>query len=357
MRRGEVDVLGLDDEAVLATIAEHRTMARRAEVAELRAVAAYADRHRVTEAEWLTRGALSREGRDMVWDLDDHPTKAAELAHEAGELGTEGHPALAGEGAFSVREFAVTDLAVTLELSEHSARAYVAQAVELRDRLPRLWSQVMTGRLPVWKARRIAEQTIPLKAATAGLRRRPARRVRPPALAHPDHPVRGGSDHPPPARPRREEAHEAAAEHRGVWLEADTLEGLTSITATLDSPDAHAFNRALDETATVLGALGDDSPRDVRRARAVGVLADPQYALDLHTTATSTPVDGHREADARPRRPRCSTSTSTPLDGTVFEPVARITTEGLHAWRPATGPHRRGPALARRPHPRHPPRP
>ena len=38
VRRGEVDVLGVDDEAVLATIAEHRTMARRAEVAELRAV-------------------------------------------------------------------------------------------------------------------------------------------------------------------------------------------------------------------------------------------------------------------------------------------------------------------------------
>ena len=93
VRRGEVDVLGLDDEAVLATIAEHRTMVASAEVAELRAVAAYADRHRVTEAEWLSCGALSREGRDMVWDLDDHPAKAAELAHEAGELGTEGHPA------------------------------------------------------------------------------------------------------------------------------------------------------------------------------------------------------------------------------------------------------------------------
>src|SRR5690349_4562996 len=139
-RRDVVEVLGLDDEAVLATIAEHRTMARRAEVAELRAVAAYADRHRVAPGDWLTRGALSGEGRAIAWDLDHHDPAA-----EAGELGTEGILRLAGEGAFSVREFAVTDLAVTLELSEHSARAYVAQAVELRDRLPRLWSQVMTG--------------------------------------------------------------------------------------------------------------------------------------------------------------------------------------------------------------------
>ena len=102
VRRGEADVLGLDDEAVLATIAEHRTMVRNAEVAELRAVAAYADRHRVTAGEWLTRGAVSREGREMAWDLDEHPAKAADLAHEAGELGTEGVLRLVGEGAFSV---------------------------------------------------------------------------------------------------------------------------------------------------------------------------------------------------------------------------------------------------------------
>ena len=98
-------------------------------------------------------------------DADDDAASAA--ASYAGELGTEGILRLIGEGAFSVWEFAVTDLAVTLELSEHAARAYVAQAVELRDRLPRLWGQVMTGRLPVWKARRVAEQTIHLKAATA----------------------------------------------------------------------------------------------------------------------------------------------------------------------------------------------
>ena len=336
VRRGEVDVLGLDDDEVLATIAEHHTMVQRAEVAELRAVAAYADRHRVTAAQWLTRGSLSREGREMTWDLDQDPAKAAELSHEAGDLGTEGILRLAGEGAFSVREFAVTALAVTLELSEHSARAYVAQAVELRDRLPRLWSQVMTGRLPVWKARRIAEQTIPLKAATAGFvddqlaefahrlsLTRITRCVDAAIIRH----------QPDLARKRAE----AAAEHRGVWLEADTLEGLTSINATLDSPDAHAFNRALDETATVLGALGDESSRDVRRARAVGVLADPQYALDLHTTATATTVAGTAKLTKTKASPVFHLHLHT-VDGTVLEPVTRTTAEGVHGWRPGSLP-------------------
>ena len=102
-----------------------------------------------------------------------------------------------------VREFAVTDLAVTLGLSEQAARHYVAQTVELRDRLPRLWAQVMAGRLPVWKARRVAEQTIPLKAATAGFVDAQLERVRPPALPHPDQQMCRGGDHPLPARPRR----------------------------------------------------------------------------------------------------------------------------------------------------------
>jgi len=330
-RRGEVDVLGLDDKALLAAIAEHHTMVRRAEVAELRAVAAYADRHRVTAAEWLTRGALSREGLEMARDLDDRPAKAAELAHEAGELGTEGVLRLAGEGAFSVREFAVTDLAVTLELSEHSARAYVAQAVELRDRLPRLWGQVMNGRLPVWKARRVAEQTIPLKAATAGfVDAQLAEFAHRLSLTRITRCVEAAIIRCEPALARRRA--EVAAEHRGVWLQADTLEGLTSISATLDSPDAHAFDLALDETATVLGALGDDSPRDVRRARAVGVLADPQYALDLHTTATATTVDGTAKLTRTTASPVFHLHLHT-VDGTVFEPVARVTTEGLASWR------------------------
>ncbi len=335
VRRGEVDVLGVDDEAVLATIGEHRAMARRAEVAELRAVAAYADRHRVTEAEWLTRGAMSRVGREMAWDLDDHPDQAAQLAHEADELGTEGILRLLGEGAFSVREFALTDLAVTLELSEHSARAYVAQAVELRDRLPRLWSQVMDGRCPVWKARRVAEQTIPLKAATATfVDAQLAEFAHRLSITRITRAVEGAIIRHQPDLAEQKAAQ--AAEHRGVWLETDTLDGLTRLEAVLDSPDAHAFNRALDDTATVLGALGDRSPRTVRRARAVGVLADPQYALDLHTTATATAVDG----TAKLKKTKASAvfhlhlHTGCRCGTDMSGPVARVRTEGLSSWRP-----------------------
>ena len=55
------------------------------------------------------------------------------------------------------------------------------------------------------------------------------------------------------------------------------------------------MNHALDTVATTLGRLGDRDPRDVRRARALGVLADPQHALDLDDTAHATEPTGDRE--------------------------------------------------------------
>jgi hypothetical protein len=140
-KRDQVDVLGLDDEAVLASIVEHRARTQAAQVKELRAVAVWADRHRVTDPEqWLVHGSVSTDGREMAEDLLHGPSS------EPGQLGAEGVLRLGGEGAFAVHEFAVTDLAALMGMSEHGARAYVGETVELRDRLPRLWGQVKRPR-------------------------------------------------------------------------------------------------------------------------------------------------------------------------------------------------------------------
>jgi hypothetical protein len=40
-----------------------------------------------------------------------------------------------------------------------AARALIADALDLRYRLPRLWRRVLTGGVRAWQARRIAEQT------------------------------------------------------------------------------------------------------------------------------------------------------------------------------------------------------
>ena len=50
---------------------------------------------------------------------------------------------------------------------------------------------------------------------------------------------------------------------------------------TLDTPDAELLDQSITRIAHDLRELGDPDPLHVRRARAAGILADPQHALDL----------------------------------------------------------------------------
>ncbi len=74
---------------------------------------------------------------------------------------------------------------------------------------------------------------------------------------------------------------EAAAEVRGVWVSDQMSEGTRSIRIEADALDATAFEHTIDAIADTLAGLGDTDRKDVRRAKAVGVIADPQTTLDL----------------------------------------------------------------------------
>ena len=81
---------------------------------------------------------------------------------------------------------------------------------------------------------------------------------------------------------------------------------------TLDTPDADLLDQTIGRIAADLKDLGDTDTVDVRRARAVGILADPQHALDLHVRprAAAPPATAHGRCanlyvhltPARPRR-------------------------------------------------------
>ena len=74
---------------------------------------------------------------------------------------------LAGAGAPTVAEFAIAELAAGLGRSTYWGREIVADGLELKYRLPRLFERVCNAGdssatpsgLPVWKARRIAART------------------------------------------------------------------------------------------------------------------------------------------------------------------------------------------------------
>ena len=286
----------------LAMVVAQRRVQDEAAARELVAVTHWADLHRAPDVP--TPG--DPEGLDP-----DATSEAAVVHRDLGipVLGREGVLWLAGEGVFGVEEFAVCQLATALGVSEPSARRYLGEALELRERLPRLWDRVQSGQLPVWKARQVAAETIPLNAAAAAYvdahlapfaarmsLRRILRAVHAAVVRH-DHQL-------------ATERAAKAAEGRGVWVD-DDLDGTSRITAVTTTPDAAVFDAALDTVAAALETLGSTAPVQVRRATAVGILADPQHALDLHTLATQQPQQpaiqesaAPQPAQRRPARPR-----------------------------------------------------
>ena len=328
-------ILDLDGGATLARLRAGRRTAWRVEAEQMVAATHWADLHRLPtpDADDLdpVYGSVSDEtmrllgdfvtgtegmtwGRDAASEGEDRG-QGERSRHEAcatgpGQPGIEGVLRFLGEGAYLVPEFAVTELATTLQLNEAGARSYLGQALECRDRLPRIWTQVLAGAVPAWKARQIAKLTLPLNAAAArfvdlSLHQvagrigivRITRAVEAAILRYdPDL----AADH-----------AEKAAERRGVWVGPDrgTIEdaegrnGLTTIDALVDTPDAEAFELAVADVAAALGALGDDDPLSVRRAKAVGILADPQHALDVTAAAQADPAVDPDTGLAR-RRPR-----------------------------------------------------
>jgi hypothetical protein len=75
----------------------------------------------------------------------------------------------------------------------------------------------------------------------------------------------------------------------------------TEVFMTLDTPDAELLDQSIGRIAADLKELGDTEALDVRRARAAGILADPQHALDLLSGREgASPSHGARSGAANP---------------------------------------------------------
>ncbi len=274
----------------------------------------------------------------LVW-AQLHPCPAEEVPAHWGEvdLHGEGLVPLAGPGAPWVAEFAPADLAAALGTSHDQAKELIGDALELAHRLPRLWDLVQAGRVPVWRARVISRETHDLgtEAATfadklicatpdrIGLVN--ARRLVQEARLFFD-----------PDRALAEE--EAALARRGVWTRHGGTPATTEVLMVLDTPDAELFDQTLNRVAAELAALGDTDDRDVRRAKAVGVLADPQYALDLLSgrDATPTPSTGSGTLELfvhlTPADLAADLAPDASTGGAVVERLGAATTQLIGDW-------------------------
>ena len=184
-----------------------------------------------------------------------------------------------GEGTPEVSEYCAAELGALHGTGIMAARSLIADALDLRYRLPRLWNRVLTGGVRAWQARKIAEQTRPLSWE---------------ACADVDHALSDFVGMMPWPRFAKLlaatilEVDPALAAERAERARAaqdvfsfDSEDGLKTIVAKAAAGDAIWFIATINRVAEILTARGDTDPIGARRARAVGILAQPAEALQL----------------------------------------------------------------------------
>jgi hypothetical protein len=237
----------------------------------------------------------------LVW-ADQHPVESIiEAATWIAGGGAETGIPLAGDGAPLVAEFCVAEFALAIGRSTDSGRCLLAHAVETRYRLPKTWRRILSGELQVWRARRIAELTIPLspEAATfVDAQVAPfAHRIGVAALERlvEDAIVRFMPD-------LAAQKAEDAADRRRFDIDKDrvSFDGTVLVEGELDLADALDLDDAICRGAESLRAGGSTQSLDVRRSQALGEVARDQLALDL--AAADDPESGRPKPGRKPRQ-------------------------------------------------------
>jgi hypothetical protein len=180
-----------------------------------------------------------------------------------------------------VSEFAVVELGVLLETTTTSAQVLLRDVLDLRHRLPLLWHAVMTGQVPAWMARRaaVATRVLTFEQARAvdaevldALTGLPYLR----AVDVIEGRVIAADPAAHDARRREEETRRYVALGR-----RPNPAGLRTLVAQTVAGDVARLDAMVNHLATLLAATGDTDPLQVRRAKALGVLADPARACLL----------------------------------------------------------------------------
>lgn len=252
----------LDARETLAAASEMRDLQAEAEVAELRL------------------------GLRFV-DLHPDPTS---LSDGPGIPGGERGVVYGGDGCPAVAEFAAAEFGAVTGRSAPAAARFLGEALGLRHRLPLTYAQMLSGHAAPWKARKIAAACMELSfEAAAIVDQRVAAiidSVTPLRLANI---VRAAMWQADPDTARA--VAEARARTRGVWAVRTDDHGTTMLFVRASTGNVIRLKATLTQIADALAVLGDTDSLDQRRAKAIGVIADPALADKLlqvahHLTTT-----------------------------------------------------------------------
>ena len=218
----------------------------------------------------------------VEWASMHEPVDEGDAAYwwESGEM-----TPLAGPGAPQVAGFAVAEFAAAIGSTTDAGRALIGQGLELAHRLPKTWEQTLAGRVPAWRARRIADHTTDLTSEAA-------RYVDTHVAA-----VAGRVSWTQLERLVQEARRRFMGDQTGVDeyslpdtrhvnLHTDQIsfDGTVHLDAEVDLADALDLDKALSATAEQLKQCGSAESLDARRAAALGEIARNQLALDFDTT-------------------------------------------------------------------------
>lgn len=233
--------------------------------------AAVADCHRAlidTETRLLNLAAR--------W-ADCHP---GDVVEPGGVPGRPDGRRLGGPGTPLVACFCVAELGALLETTSVSAEYLIADVLDLRHRLPQLWARVQAGQVRTGKARKVAQATRHLECAAAG---EVDQEVAPAITSLPwtrfeillEAAVLRADPEGAEARARQAEAE------RFVRAGRHSEHGLRLLVARAGAGDVTWFLAMANRIADILRAEGDGDTADVRRSKAIGILAQPARALQL----------------------------------------------------------------------------
>lgn len=227
---------------------------------------------------------------------------------------------MGGEGTPLVLAHCPAELGTVLETTSTGAKHLIGDALDLRDRLPRLWETVQDGAVAAWKARRVA-------AATRALTREQVAEVD--GVVHSVVATLGWSRFeaildatvkradPEGARA----AEEQAAAQRFVAVGRANDHHIRTLIARGSTLDMLSFLAAVNRIADLLGVEGDTDPIEVRRSKAVGILARPAHALGLLARHAPAGVPGASEAEADEPDPERDGYLSSPTTPTASLPA------------------------------------
>lgn len=198
------------------------------------------------------------------------------------------------DGAALVGEFLSLELACLLQISAATAALKIRRTLNLRDRHPGLWDAVCSGRVEPWKAHAVVAD-----CADAGLSAEAAGWVDRQICTVLDglgwqRAIRGLAGLITAADPALAAERARLREQRRLVHIGSHREGGSELYARLNTEDAVALAQTIDTIAHALSS-GGTSPQnpDQRRSEALGILADPQHALDL--------LNGQEDASHHPK--------------------------------------------------------